>query len=364
MTRFYKFFLVAALFVAACEKEVQPPIDLADVTEVVLEASSKMMVANGDDRVTFKVYGNGYDLTKWAKIYLKGNYESIGGTTFSTTKDGIYEFWAEIGTTQTPKGEFVRIEAVAYQIPAAPADPQPENTSFVKRAFVLQFTGTGCGYCPWFIAALEELAEDASYAGKYVLAAAHTYNTRLADPMYIDVDYLSVNNYPYMSFDNRSDGLNYTKIPSQNLANIKAKIDASVTGGAEAGIAVTSELIGNYLTAKIQVKAAVPQAYYVSCWVVEDGIEADQQNYDSVEIEDIHNAAIRACTSSFEGKELGNIAAGEYGETAFTYSLEPTWNKDNCRIVAFVSKFIGNEPYVLNCISASLNTEVLYQYVQ
>ncbi len=365
MTRFYKILLAVALVATACaEKIEQPPIALADVTEVVLEASSKMMVANGDDKVTFKVYGNGYDMTKWAKVYKKGKYESIGGTSFSTTETGVYEFWAEIGTTQTPKDEYVRVEAVAYQIPSAPSDPQPENTSFVKRAFVIQFTGTGCGYCPWFMEALEKLAVDASYAEKYVLAAAHTYPTRPADPMYIDTDYLSVDNYPYMSFDNRSDGLGYVNNPVKNIENIKGKIDASVAGGAEAGIAVNSELIGNYLTVKIQAKAAVSKEYYVSCWLVEDGIEADQSNYDKVVIDNVHNAAVRLCPASFEGKSLGVISAGGYSETAFTYSLDPAWNKDNCRLVAFVSKMYLNSLRIDNCISAPIGVPVQFQYAQ
>ncbi len=363
MTRFYIVLLAAALFVTACgEKIEQPPIALSDVTEVVLEASSKMMVANGDDKVTFKVYGNGYDMTRWAKVYKKGEYESIGGASFSTTETGVYEFWAEVGTTQTPQEEYVRVEAVAYQIPSVPEDPQPENISFVKRAFALQFTGTGCGYCPWFIEALESLAADASYKDKYVLAAAHTYPTKPADPMYIDVPYLSVNDYPYMSFDNRSDGLSCVKIPSQNLVNIKGKIDASVAGGAETGISVNSELIGNYLTVKIQAKAAVSQAYYASCWLVEDGIEADQSNYDKVVIDNVHNAVVRLCPASLEGKSLGTIEAGGYSETAFTYSLDPAWNKDNCRVVVFVSKMHLKELRIDNCISASLGVPVPFQY--
>ncbi len=354
-------FALACILAAACgEKIEQPPIALSDVTEVSLELSSKMMVANGEDKLYFTVYGNGHDMTKWAKVYLKGGYENIGAS-FSTDKAGVYEFWAEVGTTQTPKGEYARVEAVEYRIPDAPSDPQPSNTSFVKRAFILQYTGTGCGYCPWFIAALEKLGDDAEYRDRFVLAAAHSYPSG-TDPMYIGEEYLSVNDYPYIKIDNK-EGLYRVANVQQNIQALQEKIDNSLASAARSGIAVNSELIGNYLTAKVQLKAAAAQEYCVSCWLVEDGISAVQENYDGVEIEDIHNAAIRACTSRFWGKSLGRISAGQNAETAFTYSLAPEWKKENCRLVVFVT--VPSDGYkVDNCISAPLGEAIQFSYLQ
>ena len=68
-------------------------------------------------------------------------------------------------------------------MPDAPEDPQPDNTSFVRRTLITQFTGLGCGYCPFMIAAMEDVRKSAEYADKSVLAACHTYGVILISPM-------------------------------------------------------------------------------------------------------------------------------------------------------------------------------------
>ncbi len=69
---------------------------------------------------------------------------------YTTTTAGSFSFWVAYKTENTIKTPST-ITAVNFAIPDRPADPNPSSTSFVRRVLVMQFTGTGCGYCPLIV---------------------------------------------------------------------------------------------------------------------------------------------------------------------------------------------------------------------
>lgn len=71
-------------------------------------------------------------------------------------------------------------------------------------------------------------------------------------------------------------------------------------------------------------------------WVLEDGIKALQLMPDgSANQEYIHNHVFRTAVNGTWGEDF-SINEGETVEREFTQALEPTWNKEQLSIVAFV----------------------------
>ena len=144
--------LAAAVMLFACEKEGQE--GQGDENAVLTLTSDRDVIqSNGQDVATLKVMFGDKDVTSEA-IFHDGNdaIVTLEGGKFTATKDGEYKFWVEYGTSSTYNKDLddkglLTIKAISVAVPATADDPQKTNTSFVHRAFLTQYTGTGCGYC-------------------------------------------------------------------------------------------------------------------------------------------------------------------------------------------------------------------------
>ncbi|MBQ5766811.1 MAG: TolC family protein, partial [Burkholderiaceae bacterium] len=149
-------------------------------------------------------------------------------------------------------------------------DPNPTSTSFKRRALVMQYTGTACGYCPYMIRPLETLAADADYKNKFTWAAIHTFNTE-SDPAaphnQVDKQQLGsrfgISNYPTVLVDYSQ--VSFANNDGVNLGVLKKAIDNSVANAASAGISATMTLDENnrVVTARVSVKAKDAKVYNV-----------------------------------------------------------------------------------------------------
>ena len=99
--------------------------------------------ANGTDVATLKVMFGDQDVTAESVFYDEDdNLLALDGAKFTATEVGEYKIYADYGTMSTfnnaleDKGLFV-IKAINLPVPVAPADPQPANTAFVHRAFLI-----------------------------------------------------------------------------------------------------------------------------------------------------------------------------------------------------------------------------------
>lgn len=275
------------------------------------------------------------------------------------------------------------LTAVDFAIPARAIDPQPNNTSFNKRMFVTQFTGTECGYCPFFIAALHTLADDAEYGDKFVLGAVHTYST--ADPMYPQ-EYsdlsgaFGVSGYPTVICDMRY-SLGNTGYEN-NLKQLKAQINNSLSENAKAGISAKIDYADGIVVAHATVKAAEAGNYRIGAWLVEDGIYGMQYNngckVDGVDF-NTHEAAVRIADSrpegsnNFAGHSLGTLAAGDTADYVFVMKMKQDaansdnakkhWVAENCRLVFFVTVDSAAGTYVTNVVTNdNLTQTITYDY--
>ena len=369
----YASLLAAAVMLLSCEKENNGQNEGGDtpgtgVFELV--ADKDVIQSNGTDASTLTVYLDGVDVTAESVIYNDAKeVVTLTDGKFRASADGEYKFWASYGTYTTfdksqDDSGMITVRAISVAIPEVAEDPDSKNTSFVHRAFLTQYTGTGCGYCPYMIKIIRELMADNTIPGKAVLAAVHSYSN--ADPAYISAP--RVNNYPYMHI-NLDKGFSHT----QGSAPLYAEVNSIAASDAKAGISVNPVLYEDgTLVLKVSVKAAVDGEYRVGAWLLEDGIYGQQNDYDGVGDNSFntHENCVRSIESRYDGewagKDLGAIKAGQTAEKTFVMDVKLTgakaWKVENLHLAMIVSSKEGSRYVVCNAIDCPIDAPTPFDY--
>ncbi len=332
--------LAAAVMLFACEETKPEGTDTA--TGLTIVSDRDVIQSNGQDVATLKVLLDGKDVTAEAIFHDESDaIVTLDGGKFTATKDGEYKFWAEHGTLSTfdknldDNGLFV-IKAISVPVPAVAEDPQKGNTSFVHRAFLTQYTGTGCGYCPAMIKILRELFADETIPTKAVHAAVHSYNS--ADPAYISAP--KVNSYPYLTVDQVS-GFSHAQ-PSSAL---KSMVESSIASTAKAGISVSPKYYEDegVLVVTVAVKAATDGLFNVGAWLLEDEIYGMQEDYNNIgdKSYNTHENCVRIADSKYKGTwfghALGNVKTGDTVIKTFVMNVKKSWKVENLHLAVFAS---------------------------
>ena len=359
--------LAAAVMLFACG-ETENGNEGVGNGEFYLVADKDVIQSNGTDASTLTVYLDGKDVTSDAVIYNDKNEQlSLVDGKFTATATGEYKFWATYGTYSTfdknlDDNGLLTVKAISVAVPEVVADPAAGKTSFVRRVFLTQYTGTGCGYCPYMIKILKGLMADNTIPSKAVLAAVHSYNN--SDPAYISAP--KVSNYPYLHV-NLTQGFSHTNGASvlSSLINDALKTDV------KAGVSVNPMLYDDgTLVVRVSVKAAVEGDYRVGAWLLEDGIYGDQTDKDNVaggdKSYDTHENCVRLIDSRYDGewagKPLGTIKAGKTAEKTFVMNVKKAWKTENLHLAVIVSAADGSKYAVCNAVDVPIDEPTPFEY--
>lgn len=344
--------LAAAVVLFSCGEGKDGPTGGTDATtsEIVITSDKDVIQSNGQDVATIKVLVDGKDVTAEAEIYNeKRELVNLAGGQFVATKNGEYKFWATYGTYSTfdkkldDNGLFT-IKAISVPVPDAVEDPQPDKTSFEHRAFLVQYTGTGCPNCPRMTKILKDIKGEGVIPEKAVLTAVHAYNSN--DPAYISAP--SVSNYPFLHVD-LVNGFSH----AQGAAVLKSLINESVAGSAKAGVAVNPvfyEGKDSTLVLKVSVKAAADGIFNVGAWLLQDNIYGIQSN-NTNDIDDAYNKhhnCVRIADSKYKGTffglPLGSLKKGEVAHKTFVMDVKgmKKCKVEDFHLAAFVSYGVQN----------------------
>ena len=347
--------------------------------ELTLEVD-KLIIQAGVDQAKLTVKFNDQPITEDVTIFDSKNKPIDLGSDFIFTSEteGEYSFWANYKTFNSNK---VYVTVVATPVPETPADPQPSNTSFVRRVLLTKVTGAGCVACPNVTAALHYFfhgndeavpaTEPHELAPYVVKAEAHTYEGGY-DPAQLSGFY-SVSSWPTVIVD----WAQYF-VPSQGVITLSAieKMveDRFEAEAAKVGIAVNSVCENGAITLKVCVKAAQTAQYRVGAWLLEDNIQGQQSGVTSDpknawyhEFDDcIRIADSKLSAAVFSGHKLGIIEAGKTAEKMFTWKLKDNWVEDNLELCVFVSApdASGRSYWVNNVIKAPVNGATPFEYAK
>ena len=334
--------------------------------EFYLVADKDVIQSNGTDASTLTVYLDGKDVTSDAVIYNDKNEQlSLVDGKFTATATGEYKFWATYGTYSTfdknlDDNGLLTVKAISVAVPEVVADPAAGKTSFVHRVFLTQYTGNECGYCPYMIKILKGLMAENTIPDKAVLAAVHSYTN--ADPAYISAP--KVQNYPYLHV-NLARGFSH----SNGASVLKTLINEELQPEAAAGISVNPKLYDDgTLVIRVSVKAAVDGDYRVGAWLLEDGIYAQQADYDKIGDSSYHTHenCVRLIDSRHDGawvgKPLGAIKAGKTAEKTFVMNVKKAWKTENLHLAVIVSAADGSKYAVCNAVDVPIDEPTPFEY--
>lgn len=381
MKRFKLFaiFCAAAVLCNSCltgvgtDEDMNAPVlpEIPADGELVLTATPSTIVADGESFSQLMLTKGGVEISGDFKLYDGNNQQvELPDMKFTTTKKGKYEFWASYGTDVSNDVEIIATEKKP-DAPDAPSDDNPDKTNFKRRVLLIQFTGTGCGYCPGMTTTLREVMAEDYYKKNVVLVAAHRFNEN--DPAYLygaPLDQaMGIASYPQIAVDmhTRTGYTNYGSVTSL-LKNAIARVDA------RAGIAATSVYDEETRTVSITatVKAAETNEFRIGAWLIEDGIYGKQSNKGYPGDFNTHDHCIRVADSKvsgtdFSGHALGVIEAGSTAEYSFSIDVDSDWNADNCSLVLFVtspeSRNGSKYFYVNNTVEMPLDGTIDYEYL-
>ncbi len=370
--KFLAMFFAAALTFAACEPAEEGGYGDG---ELVLKATPAIILCDGEYASTLEATIGGKKVTDGLTIFdNKNNQVELSGMKFTTTVAGTYTFWASYGDKISNEVTITAVE----EFPAAtelPLDPNPNSTSFVRKVMLVQYTGTGCQFCPFMVNCIKQMP--ATVSKHCILTAAHRFNQD--DPAYLTSAALeqtmAVSGFPTLAVDMHSLS-GYYNYPALIRGMIQEAIDRE---DAKVGIAACASYNdkSRMISIKAEVKAAVTGNYRIGAWLLEDGIKGKQVNggaegYDY----DTHDNCIRIADSKVTGTDytgyyLGEIKAGEkmvYEFNPTNMTLDASWKAENCHLVIFVtceggkSDYTVNNWYVNNVVKCQLNGSVAYQY--
>jgi len=363
--------LAAVVMLFSCEKQKGQEGGTDENAVLTIVSDRDVIQSNGKDVATLKVLFGEKDVTADAIFHDETDaVVSLDGGKFTATADGEYKFWAEYGTSSTykknldDKGLFT-IKAISVAVPPVAEDAQKGNTSFVHRAFLTQYTGTGCGYCPYMIKIVKELMAEKIIPEKAVHAAVHSYSS--VDPAYIAAP--KVNGYPYLTVD-LVQGFSH----SQPASALKTLVDDDVKSEAMAGISVNPVYYSEEgtLVVSVSVKAAVDGLFNVGAWLLEDEIFGQQEDYDRVgdSSYNTHENCVRIADSrylgSWFGHPLGTLKAGDAATKTFVMKVKKSWKLENLHLAVFASYGEQSDDKlvytVCNAVDAPIDVPTPFQY--
>lgn len=310
---------------------------------LVLKADKNTVNNSGDDRVVFTVLYDGKDVTGSSSIVEQNTHTAVKDGVFSAgpnDKAGTYVF---VATYQKYTSEAVNVEVRA--------------DAFVKHVLMMQFTSNTCIYCPGMTEILENDVVKLA-PGRICLMSFHRTMNQPEDPYdvaeYVDPmkRHFQFNTYPTVILEHTS------KWEKDN-----ASVQKYLNTAADAGIAVTTSLSGQKLTATVKVKGA--KDFSTDCVVavalLENGLKYMQSTTTSP-VMATHNQVVRRYLTDLFGDAQstgsGKIAADTEWSRTFNTEIPAEWVIGNMDLIVYV---LDGDGKAMNCCKVKLGESVDYK---
>ena len=349
--------LVGALLTVSCGLSEEN-----DSTDLQLEVSKSKIFNNGEDYAEFTVTLGGKVLTKGYEIWNAQTLTpaNVVDNRFTSTMTGTFSFKAVYGTLQSNIVK-VNVQLAPPSMTEPPVDNNPEKTNFYRRVLFTQFTGTGCGYCPYMTNAVAEARADADTDAKMVFTAVHHFNSD--DPSYF-TGAVTLANVLGVGGSAPAVRADLTKVNNMGCGQSAKAVKNFVTtyyikDTAKAGIAVNSKLYTaeKFVVCSALVKVNTDGEYRVGAWLLEDKVYGVQANYDNLTpYGDVnfnyHNGSVRVADSrqgtEWTGVDLGTMKAGQAKSMDFAIQIDSDWKTEDLYLVLFVSTKNDKGTWVVN----------------
>ena len=297
----------------------------------ILISSDEIIVGQ---QVLFSVFDNtGKNRTSEAKYYV--NDIETSGSSYTFNDVGTFEVYAKFQNLKSNVAE-----VVVNQIPI----------EYKQYVLIEDYTGTWCGYCTRVSFAIEEVKKQTNDA---IVIAIHQ-----GDPMQFPLEstlrgHFGVTGFPTAFIDRKS---RWTPPEPNSIDQVLGKL----SNKAYAALAMESSLDGDMLTINVKLKMGYNyKALKLGLYIVEDKLVYDQRNWTSYYqgdpiIDFEHNDVLRKNITGLLGDQIPSEKVGfdKEFEKQFQYVIPSEFNKDNIRMIAFVTE--GTKKETINVRSSKI----------
>ena len=309
------------------------------VSSLQLYISSEEIIVG--QQVLFSVFdNNSMNRTAEVKYYINDN--EISGTSYTFNDIGTFEIYAKLENIKSNTEQII-----VNQVPI----------EYKQYVLVEDYTGTWCGYCTRVSFAIEELKKQTEDA---VVIAIHQ-----GDPMQFPLEatlrsHFGVTGFPTAFVDRKA---RWAPPEPSSLDQVLGKL----SNKAYAALAMESSLDGDMLTIKVKLKMGYNyKALKLGLYIVEDKLIYDQKNWTSyyqgdplVDYE--HNDVLRKNITGLLGDQIPTDQLGhdKEFEKEFQYVIPSEFNKDNIRMIAFVTEASKKE--TINVRSSKIGESQIFE---
>ena len=267
---------------------------------------------------------NGKNRTSDVKFYVDDN--EIQGSSHVFNDPGEFNIYAKYQTTKSQTQQLiVNLPPIEYK----------------KYVLVEDYTGTWCGYCTRVSFAIEELKKQTNDA---VVIAIHQ-----GDPMQFGqvsslMNSFGVTGFPTAFIDRSS---RWSSPEPAYISQVLSKLNKK----ASAALAMESSIDGQELTIKVKLQIGYNyKSLKLGLYILEDELIYDQKNWTSYYQGDPlvnyeHNDVLRASLTGLLGDQIPseNLGHDKLYEREFKYTVPSQYDKDNLKMVAFVTEGANKE---------------------
>lgn len=291
--------------------------------------------------VLFSVFdNNGKNRTSEAKFYVNDSETSGSSHTFNDV--GTFEVYAKLQNVKSQTEDII-------------VNPVP--IEYKKYVLVEDYTGTWCGYCTRVSYAIEQLEKETNDA---VIIAIHQGDPIAFGQVNSLMSSFGVTGFPTAFIDRTT---RWTYPEPSNISQATGKLSKK----SYAALAMESSLDGDMLTIKVKLKMGYNyQALKLGLYILEDGLVYDQRNWTSyyqgdpiVDFE--HHNVLRKAVTGLLGDQIPSDKVGhdKEFEKEFQYVIPASFNKENIKMVAFVTE--GNDKEAINVRSSKIGESQIFE---
>lgn len=218
------------------------------------------------------------------------------------------------------------------------------DKSFVSRSLAVRFTADWCGYCPYMATAFESAQEQLN--GAFEIVSLHgsesTYEFSGTNQL---ARRFNIDGYPTGIIDFRASIPNYSSIATTASAAVQVAQETKRSYPTTSGIAVDSYLSGTELTVFVPIYFHQPDSYRVTVLLLEDGIDG-RQNQGGIMGKYTHDDVARKALTSMSGESARIESPNTVWTNFYTTKVDASWNPANLKVLVYVEKPYGDQPYV------------------
>lgn len=300
---------LAALLAFSCNENSE------DQAELLLSADRQTVYVG--ESVTFEVkFASVQDVSRQSSIKCVETGKAVENLVFQASEAGDWSFQA------AHEGLLSNIVSIHVE--------ELASELYKRTVCVMEFTGQWCSQCPTGATTINYYATEV-YPERMCIMAFHNANGGNEDIFEIPQEAVLYSmfepgGYPGYVLDMSLSG-------TVNSGTFGESLAQRMKAASYSRLELSSSASGDEITVDVELESLISAAYRLAVYVIEDKIVAKQNNGGKYVDDYTHRHVVRRMLSeAVQGDKLGTATAGGKLSKSYSFTPEPSWNRDNLSV--------------------------------